>query len=84
MFEAPRNLWKGQQTLGNSLTREEVEIYDATYDIVLKVLTFCCGSVDFNVHTVGVQKEDSMRLAAGSMIKVNWMVTVEVRSWGIP
>ncbi len=59
---------------------EEVEVDDPTDHVVLEILSRGI-TVDVEIYTIAIQHEDSMSLAAAcAVLKVDWVVSVEVSS----
>jgi len=60
--------------------RQEVEVQDAAERVVFEKLPVVVGTVDNDVHTVRVQKEDAVR-ARRSMLVVDGVRAVEIRAF---
>lgn len=63
--------------LNRSRASHEVEIQDTTKGVVFQILVMSIGVVDLDIHTVGVEEEDTMRTSV-TVIEIDWVVTVQV------
>ena len=87
-MEAKSKVWHhGGQTdnlcilfrdLGRCRSSQEIEIDNPTDRVVFQVLTSFLGVVDFDVHTIAVEKKYTVRTVSSTVVKIDWMVAIEV------
>ena len=62
-------------------TGKDVEIDNTSDHIVFEILPRGIA-VDIEIHTIAVQHEDTMSLAAAAaMLEVDWMIPIEISPW---
>lgn len=57
---------------------QEVEVENATNDVILEVLLAIVGFVELDIHAIGVQQEDGMRTRLAAVVVVHRMGPVQV------
>jgi hypothetical protein len=63
---------------GRRWSSHKVEINDASDGVILEILTSFCSVVDLDVHAVAVQEEDTMCTICTTMIKIHWVISVQI------
>lgn len=65
-----------------SRSSQEVKVKNTSQDVVFQVLLTVCRLVDFDIHTIRVQQENSVRTSFATVVNIDRVVPVKIRLLG--